>query len=80
MTRFGPVQVTAQLNDDGTLCDITTATGPSDDRRSMMINTRALPVLRLRALQAGGTGFQAVTGATLTSQGYRASLQAILDA
>ncbi|HEX9259873.1 MAG TPA: FMN-binding protein [Acidimicrobiales bacterium] len=79
-TRWGPVQVTAALNDDGSLCNITSATGPSGDRRSISINARALPVLRMRAVAAGGTGFQAVSGATVTSTGYRSSLQAILDA
>ena len=43
-----------------------------------MINQYALPILHDRAVKAAAS-FDGVTGATVTSEGYRASLQAILD-
>jgi uncharacterized protein with FMN-binding domain len=79
-TRWGIVQVAAVVSADGRLCDVEALQAPFDDRKSAAINTRALPVLHDRAVAAQGTGFQAVSGATVTSEGYRASLQAILDA
>jgi uncharacterized protein with FMN-binding domain len=78
-TRWGPVQVEATVSSTGRLCDVDALQSPSDHRRSVMINEEALPILHDRAVAANGTGFDAVSGATVTSEGYRASLQAILD-
>ena len=78
-TRWGPVQVAAEISADGRLCDVEALQYPDGDRKSLMINSRALPVLGARAVAAQSASFQAVSGATVTSQGYRASLQAILD-
>lgn len=79
-TRWGDVQVAATVSADGVLCDVEALQHPTGDRRSDSINAQALPVLHDRAVAAGSAGFQAVSGATVTSEGYRASLQAILDA
>ena len=77
-TRFGPVQVEALVSADGKVCDAQAIQSPGGERRSIAINSYALPILHDRAVQSGAT-FDAVTGATVTSDGYRASLQAILD-
>ena len=77
-TRFGPVQVEALVSADGKVCDVQAIQSPGGERRSIAINADALPILHDRAVQSGDT-FDAVTGATVTSDGYRASLQAILD-
>ena len=77
-TRWGPVQVEALVSSDGKVCDIQALQSPSGERRSLSINAWALPILHDRAVQSG-SGFDAVSGATITSEGYRSSLQAILD-
>lgn len=77
-TRFGPVQVAATVTDEGTICDIEALRYPDGDPRSRSINQRAIPVLEQRAL-ADGLDFDAVSGATYTSEAYRDSLQSILD-
>jgi uncharacterized protein with FMN-binding domain len=78
-TRWGPVQVQAVLRADGTVCEVTALVTPSSKNKSVQINNRAKPILHDRVVAAGGTDFQSVSGATITSSGYRASLQAILD-
>ena len=77
-TRWGPVQVEALVSSDGRVCDIQALQSPDSERRSISINRQALPILHDRAVESSSS-FDAVTGATVTSEGYRASLQAILD-
>ena len=77
-TRWGPVQVEAIVSADGKVCDVQALQSPNGARRSIAINAEALPVLHDRAVQSG-TAFDAVSGATITSEGYRSSLQAIVD-
>ncbi|HSP99696.1 MAG TPA: FMN-binding protein, partial [Candidatus Dormibacteraeota bacterium] len=77
-TRWGPVQVAVTVAADGKLCDVEPLQYPNDNRRSAAINRQALPVLHDRAVRQGAS-FDAVSGATVTSEGYRASLQAVLD-
>ena len=77
-TRWGPVQVTAVVSTTGVVCSAT-ATGPNDRRRSIMINDQALPLLNEEAVSQG-INFDSVSGATVTSNGYRSSLQSLLDA
>jgi uncharacterized protein with FMN-binding domain len=77
-TRWGPVQVAVTVAPDGSLCDGEALQYPNDNRRSSSINQRALPVLHTRVLSEG-ENFDAVSGATVTSEGYRASLQAVID-
>jgi uncharacterized protein with FMN-binding domain len=77
-TRWGPVQVEAIVSADGTVCDVQALQSPNGARRSIAINAEALPILHDRAVQSG-TAFDAVSGATITSEGYRSSLQAIVD-
>lgn len=79
-TRFGPVQVAAVIGADDRLCDVQVLVFPDGDRRSLSINQRALPVLRTQAIGSDGETISGVTGATVTTDAYRASLQSALDA
>jgi uncharacterized protein with FMN-binding domain len=77
-TRWGPVQVAAVIS-KGKICDVRAVVVPSDRTRSMAINNRAVPILHDRVLASQSAAFQTVSGATVTSEGYRSSLQAILN-
>lgn len=77
MTRWGPVQVAATIT-DGKLVDVHAVAWPSNDGRSIEINNYAIPILDSEASQVG-TSFDYVSGATYTSEGYRQSLQSLLD-
>ena len=78
-TRFGPMQVSVTI-DNGTITDVTALQLTNDDRKSVMISNRAAPILRGEVLSAQSASVANVSGATYTSQGYRQSLQAALDA
>jgi len=56
------------------------ATAPTERQRSAFINQQALPLLRQEVLQAQSAAVDVISGATLTSEAYGASLQAALDA
>ena len=77
MTRWGPVQVAATIA-DGQLCEVHAVVWPTGDGRSVQINNYAIPQLDALASQQG-TQFDYISGATYTSEGYRESLQSILD-
>ncbi|MEV4657766.1 FMN-binding protein [Micromonospora sp. NPDC049301] len=77
-TKRGPVQVQAHLS-GGRITDITPVTVPDENNRSRDINKHAVPQLRAEALAAQNAQVDAVSGATLTSEGYTKSLQAALD-
>ena len=78
-TRWGPVQVAA-VTSQGRICDVRAVVVPSSHTRSTAINSRAVPILRQRVLASQSAAFDTVSGATVTSEGYRSSLQAILSA
>jgi uncharacterized protein with FMN-binding domain len=78
-TRWGPVQVSITVA-GGKITDVTVPTYPNGNGRDQEINAYALPVLRRETLAAQGAGIDAVSGATVTSDGYRESLQAAVDA
>jgi len=78
-TRYGPVQVQAQIT-NGALTEVAVVQYPDDDRKSLRINERALPTLREEALTAQSANVDTVSGATYTSNGYTQSLQSALDA
>jgi uncharacterized protein with FMN-binding domain len=77
-TEWGPVQVVATVAPDGTICESSAVVYPDDHGRSVQINNYALPIIEDEVTSAG-VQFDAVSGATVTSEGYRASLQSILD-
>lgn len=78
-TRYGPVQV--QLRVRGTkVLEAVAIDYPQSGSRDREINSQAIPVLERETLTAQSANIDAVSGATFTSEGYRRSLQAALDA
>jgi hypothetical protein len=77
--RFGPVEVQATIS--GTrITDVKTLQSPGGSNRSTRISENALPKLRQQALSTqGAKNVATVTGATLTSDAFRQSLQGALD-
>ena len=76
-TRWGPVQVQANVA-NGKLCSVNAIAWPQGDNRSVQINDYAIPQLD-SAASSQGTAFDSISGATYTSEGYRSSLQQLLD-
>jgi len=76
--RFGPVQVRIVVVGDRIL-DIVALELPSGRAQAYEINGRAEPKLRAEALRTQSARVHTVTGATLTSEAYRESLQGALD-
>lgn len=78
-TPYGDVQVRAVVR-GRRLLDVVAVHLTDANGTSRQISAYAAPVLRQEALQAGSARIDTVSGATYTSEGYRASLQAALDA
>lgn len=77
-TRYGPVQVQITLQ-AGNLATVRAVAYPTGGRDGE-INGQAIPILDDEATAAKNAQIDTVSGATFTSQGYRESLQAALDA
>lgn len=77
--KWGILQVEALLDGEGELCAVEVLQFPDADRRSLAINNFALPILHDAVVVAKNANVQAVSGATLTSRAYMASLQFALD-
>jgi len=78
-TRWGDIQVTIAVT-NGKITDVRVPVYPSGNGRDQEINAYALPILTQETLRAQGAAIDAVSGATVTSDGYLQSLQAALDA
>jgi uncharacterized protein with FMN-binding domain len=78
-TRWGPVQVRITVG-GGRITDVTAIQVPNGNVREQQINGYAVPILRQRTLAAQSAEIDTVSGATATSDGYRESLQAAIDA
>jgi uncharacterized protein with FMN-binding domain len=78
-TRRGDVQVRITVA-GGRITAVTVPVHPDTNDKDRAINAAALPTLIERTLRAQSARVQAVTGATVTSDGYRTSLQSALDA
>jgi uncharacterized protein with FMN-binding domain len=77
-TKFGPVQVQAQIQNGG-LVAVAVVQYPDADGKSVRINERALPELQSEALAAQSAQVDTVSGATYTSNAYTTSLQSAID-
>ncbi|PPK71085.1 FMN-binding protein [Actinokineospora auranticolor] len=77
-TRWGAVQVAITLADNKVTA-VTVLQSPDANRKDQQINARALPILTEEALDAQSADIDMVSGATVTSEGYRESLQGALD-
>ncbi len=78
-TRWGPVQVEAVVSSSGQICNVGAIRSPDSHGRSVRINQQALPILHSEVMKAQGANIYGVSGATITSDAYVRSLQAILD-
>jgi uncharacterized protein with FMN-binding domain len=76
--EFGNVELAIVVS-GGKITDVKVLDYPQDHSRSVQINRSALPKLRSEALAAQNSFIDTVTGATVTSEGYRQSLQAAID-
>lgn len=78
-TRWGDVQVTITVA-DRRITAVEVPVYPDANGRDRQINARALPILTRETLAAQSADIDTVSGATVTSEGYKESLQAALDA
>lgn len=77
-TDWGPVQVEVTLAGT-TISHVIVVQYPHDNQRDLFINGTALPILLQQTLDRQTAAVDMVGGATVTSEGYRQSLQAALD-
>lgn len=77
-TRWGNVQVEITVQ-NGELVDATAIDYPHGNRNDQQINAYAIPRLESATVDAGSADIDAISGATVTSQGYIRSLQSALD-
>jgi uncharacterized protein with FMN-binding domain len=77
-TRWGPVQVRITVA-DGKITDVEAVDYPQENHHDVEINSWALPALRQEVLAAQSASVDAVSGATVTSDGYLSSLQSAID-
>lgn len=77
-TRWGPVQVAITVA-DGKITAVSAVEYPQNNGRDQQINAYALPILAQEATQAQSAKIDAVSGATVTSDGYTQSLQSAID-
>lgn len=77
-TRWGPVQVQITVH-NGKITKAVAVDYPQGNSRDQEINSYALPVLSQEVTQAQSAQIDAVSGATVTSDGYIQSLQSAID-
>lgn len=77
-TRWGPVQVRITVL-NGRITASEAVVYPQANHRDVEINSYALPVLGDQAVSAQSARIDGVSGATVTSLGYRQSLQSAID-
>jgi hypothetical protein len=78
-TPFSVIQVRAVLR-GRRLAGVETVALSGSDPHTEALNARAEPILRESALKAGSARIDVVSGATYTSESWRDSLQAAIDA
>jgi uncharacterized protein with FMN-binding domain len=78
-TPFSVIQVRVTLT-GRQLTRVETVELSGSAARTQAINAHAEPILREEALEAGSAKIDVVSGATYTSESYRDSLQAAIDA
>jgi uncharacterized protein with FMN-binding domain len=74
---YGPVQVSV-TEQAGKIIDVKALQMPTEHQLSEEISQHVAPMLRTEALQAQNAEIGIISGATYTSEGYAASLQAAL--
>jgi uncharacterized protein with FMN-binding domain len=76
--RYGQIEVAVTVRGSKIL-DISLPENSSTDPHSAAINSEAVPVLEQEAISAQGMDFDAVSGATFTSDAFAQSLESALD-
>ena len=77
-TRWGPVQVQITVT-NGKITAAQAVQVPNGNGRDAEINSYAVPILNQEAVQAQSAQIDAISGATVTSDGYVQSLQSAID-
>jgi uncharacterized protein with FMN-binding domain len=77
-TRWGVVQVKITVR-DGKVVAASAPKSPRSTQYSIDVNKNAIPVLNQAAVAASSAAIDGVSGATVTSGGYKKSLQSALD-
>ncbi len=77
-TRWGLVQVRITV-ENGSITTAQAVEYPSGNRKDQEINAYAVPALNQEAVQNQSAKIDAVSGATVTSNGYIQSLQSAID-
>lgn len=75
---YGQVQVQVVIN-NGRIASVNFLNYPQDRRTSARINSFAVPALQSEAIQAQSARVDVISGATLTSEAFMASLQSALN-
>jgi len=75
---YGNVQIETKIQ-DGKITDINFLDYPRDRRHSININSQAMPLLKTEAIQAQSANVDTISGATMTSEAFKQSLQSALD-
>lgn len=78
-TRWGTVQVEITV-ENGRIASADAVEYPTGNRKDQQINAYAVPVLNAEVVAAQSASIDAVSGATVTSNGYIESLQSAIDA
>lgn len=78
-TRYGDVQVQITVS-GGQITAAEAIQYPNNDRHDQQINAYAIPILNAEVVEAQSASIDAVSGATVTSDGYITSLQSAIDA
>ncbi|MFF5228763.1 FMN-binding protein [Dactylosporangium sp. NPDC000521] len=78
-TRWGDIQVIITVA-GGKITGVTVPVYPDGNGKDRQINARALPILNQAVVAAQSADIDTVSGATVTSDGYKESLQAAIDA
>jgi len=78
-TRWGVVQVRITV-ESGRITASEAVRYPNDNGHDQEVNAYALPILAQEVVAAQSASIDAVSGATVTSNGYVESLQSALDA
>jgi len=78
MTQFGTTQVKVTIT-NGKITDVAAIQINSNEPQSIQISQAAVPTLRQEVLTKQSASVNSVSGATVTSGSYTASLQSALD-
>lgn len=78
-TRYGPMQVEVVI-ENGAIVSATALQAPDDDRESIQINDRVIPMLNEAIVEYQTLDFGNVSRATISTDAYKQSAQSALDA